>query len=994
MKNNDGKTRISGRESVRVNLAVITSLVIVLLMIVMPFFRTYDRDSDSIPLQGVSGLWADSVFMRMSTREKIELILMHRHLAEDFNYSDSTLIKGGISLSFDSLSRYHSFKTSVSRMAAPPLSIIDNPDSIPDNPLMLLKQELLSIRSDSLLELYFRHHLAQIKAAGVSMAIYPLWENRHHSIQLPDTFLARRQESLIRRFVQIALDKGVIPVSLLPEIIKEIANPKNHNDSVLMVSYKNILSGELPAIFIDSIQSNRQYQNSFRQFLKDTFGFYGLIITIRDIRHEKDFFDLINAGADMILSKPLQEKVVQSIISRCNNDKDVRSLINGAAKRILLYREWLQNQAAEPVTPASKSFNETQYLRLLIGLKEAATIRLKDSPGLLPFREVGFLPGYTVYLPSKTDMEEFTNTMGLFADYRIIRYRNGGIINLDRRAINILIVEEGWKPDILYLLQNLSDGMKIVTIHIGQPVSLEDILDLPVVIHAWDKHPITQRHLANTLFGGSSANGVVPFDYSVRIRGGDGLSGTPRIRLNHTMPEAAGIPSRMLNLIDSIITEAIQNGAFPGCQVFIAREGNVIFNRAYGTTTYDSDTAVKLTHLYDLGSVTKVAATTIAFMKMTQTGKMSVDDPIGKFFRNRQSSMEYTVPDTLIRNDTIIVKGSRREREKILSAYKNFESINDTLYIATDTVLFISTRERNVFRIRSGQLLTHRSGLPPALPISGFLSTFDRRAGINRYREIYSPVLIPDSADIMVAEGMYLYRNYFDTLWERVKSIGISPSIQYIYSDANMVFLQQAIDSVNRKPLNIYLREEFYQPLGLRYCLFNPLEVFGRDEMIPTANDIRWRRQQIQGTVHDPTAALFGGIAGNAGLFANAHDLGVLGQMLLDSGSYGGKSFLDPLVVQQFTTKQKTGHRGLGFDIPSPGRGIIATSAPDVTYGHTGFTGTCLWIDPENRIVFVFLSNRIYPNTENQKINFFRVRERVHQVIYDAIESMDVNRVN
>jgi CubicO group peptidase (beta-lactamase class C family) len=205
-----------------------------------------------------------------------------------------------------------------------------------------------------------------------------------------------------------------------------------------------------------------------------------------------------------------------------------------------------------------------------------------------------------------------------------------------------------------------------------------------------------------------------------------------------------------------------------------------------------------------------------------------------------------------------------------------------------------------------------------------------------------------------------------------------------------MVLIQQAIDSVNRMPINEYLKTEFYAPLGLRHCTFNPLKSYPLAQIVPTALDLRWRRRLLQGTVHDPLAALFGGVAGNAGLFSNAHDLGVIGQMLLNQGTYGGARFLDTTTITLFTTKQPGLNRGIGFDMPVAGHGIIASGSPVTTYGHTGYTGTCLWIDPENGIVFAFVSNRIHPNPENQKINIFKVRERLHQSIYDELRRMGI----
>ncbi len=238
---------------------------------------------------------------------------------------------------------------------------------------------------------------------------------------------------------------------------------------------------------------------------------------------------------------------------------------------------------------------------------------------------------------------------------------------------------------------------------------------------------------------------------------------------------------------------------------------------------------------------------------------------------------------------------------------------------------------------------------------------------------------------------MYLRKDYFDTLWSDTKQMRVYSKSIYQYSDVNMILLQMAIDSINHRSIDKYLADNFYNSLGLQFLCYKPLDrKIPKSNITPTEIDAYWRRQVLQGNVHDPSAALLGGVAGNAGIFTNANDLGILFQMLLNGGKYGGVSYLNSSTINLFTSKQEEGYRGLGFDKPSKNN-IIARSASPRSYGHTGFTGTCVWVDPDSKLVYVFLSNRVYPNAKNWKLNTFQIRQKVHQVVYDAIKETKLN---
>lgn len=244
---------------------------------------------------------------------------------------------------------------------------------------------------------------------------------------------------------------------------------------------------------------------------------------------------------------------------------------------------------------------------------------------------------------------------------------------------------------------------------------------------------------------------------------------------------------------------------------------------------------------------------------------------------------------------------------------------------------------------------------------------------------------IKDSSETKIADNFYLQNRYFDTLWRDTKRLRIYSRKIYQYSDINMILLQQAIDSINHRSINNYLRRNIYLPMGLKTMCYKPKKYFSNYNIVPTEDDTYWREQLLRGNVHDPSAALLGQISGNAGLFSNAYDLATLGQMWLNKGSYGGKNYISDKTIKKFTGFQEDNHRGLCFDKPTK-KSIIGKGAPKESYGHTGFTGTCIWVNPVNEIVFVFLSNRVNPSAKNWRINTLKVRQKIHTVVYYAIE--------
>ncbi|TVQ10680.1 MAG: hypothetical protein EA361_13705 [Bacteroidetes bacterium] len=505
--------------------------------------------------------------------------------------------------------------------------------------------------------------------------------------------------------------------------------------------------------------------------------------------------------------------------------------------------------------------------------------------------------------------------------------------------------------------------------------------------------------------------------------------------LIHTAAEAAGLDSRQLSSIDSIVQDAIDRGAMPGAQVFIARKGRIVYEKAFGHHDYSQQIPVTLTDLYDVASITKIAATTLAAMKLSEEKKLDLDSPLGKYFKDKSIHYTSLKSDTLIRVDTINLRKKTLIQAQLLISLPQSSFLNDSILLVSKTTITRKIPETNIFRVPLRKLLAHQSGITPTLPIIPYLFyaesyqrllekdyrlqlmainkdesyddiwdvqqgvilqtqeeigrvdeikpvfTFDRETAFEHF---YSRERIPGKAETAITASMYLRTQFADSLYQALKRVKVAKETPTQYTCLNMILLQMAMDSITGIHSDTYLKNEFFTPLGMKNTTYNPLQYFPQNRIIPTEEDRFWRAELIHGTVHDPSAAMLGGVAGNAGLFSTASDLGILGQMLLNGGTYDNRQYLQEETIEYFTQRQPDNHRGLGFDKPTQ-KGIHATDLHPSSYGHLGYTGGAMWVDPENEIVFIFLSNRIYPSASNNLLSTLKVRQKVHQVVYDAI---------
>ncbi len=761
------------------------------------------------------------------------------------------------------------------------------------------------------------------------------------------------------------------------------------NDSInifLYRTYKNLIKNGINVLILNK-ENDIEFVNKL--------NFQGLsILKMPDTLH---FTKFINSNIDMLITKKITEADVENFANIILKKYSYQEKLDYKVKKVLLAKYWL---SLSNNTNTNK-INTNLFLKnanlLIRKIYKNSIIALKNTEQILPIKNLN--QNFRIfYLQNNNNFKIFVKTFNYFTN------KHTQASKIDEKNINnllssktqniILLLENIPSKQVLQKIRQIDSSKNLIILLFGQNKNLKKINFVKQLLYIPQKNKISEFYAAQAIFGAIKVSGKITLNNN-RIK----TSSIPKIRLGYDIPQMLGLDENKLKKIDSIVRNAIKNSAFPGCQIFIAKDGFIFWDKSYGYHTYAKKLPVKNSDLYDIASITKIAATTLTAMKMFELGKLNLDKPIGTYFKNTKIEYKNIKADTNISIDTIIINSDslckKTNKDKI--------RLNDSTIICYDTSVYFLTPKNNIFKVSPRMLLMHKSGITPSLPILNLMLLNPKK--LKRVRDFfynklnpdsfytqtknlrkkyYSDHLIKDSADIQVAKNLFLRDKYFDTLWQNIKQLKVSNKKRYVYSDVNMILLQMTIDTINKYPINKFVENYFYKALNINRITFRPLKKFGKKNIIPTENDRYWRKQVLQGYVQDPSAAIFGGIAGNAGLFANAYSLGIIGQMLLDSGKYGGTQFLKKSTVVKFTKTQKNSHRGLGFDKWSKNQ-IIAKDASHNSFGHTGFTGTCLWIDPDNNIVFVFLSNRVYPSARNQKINQLHIRQKIQETIYNAM---------
>jgi len=720
--------------------------------------------------------------------------------------------------------------------------------------------------------------------------------------------------------------------------------------------------------------------------LKEEMGFKGLIITdALNMKGLSSYFEpgireveAVRAGNDILLMPADVDRAISDIKKAVRQGSISEEEIDSSCRKILQAKYWTGAHLKESIQLDSlmEDLNDPGYQTLYRELAEHSLILAKNNEGAVPVAQLERTSLATVTV-SKAGVNEASRVTDKFlagdhytlaseADFnkldelllRLDRYNTVivSILNTSRRASR----KYGISDKTLYFLHQIDPSVKLIVNVAGVPYSLKrfsslEHLDALILSHKDD--PLYQDLALQAIFGGASFSGRMPVSAGNYLDEGAGAATGPPGRLGYASPLDVGLHPDTLLKMEGIINKALREKAMPGCQVLVARKGKVVWHQSYGHHTYRKKRSVKEDDIYDLASITKMASTTAALMRVRDQGLFHEDSLLGAyaFVPDTSNKAELLVADVLAHQSGMIAW--------IPFYYETLEPLDSSLAL-------ISTRFSRTYPLKIGE------------------GTYFNR-NVTYVDGVYQKEYSADYT-YQVAENLYMHSHWRDTLYKRIYDSELL-SEEYRYSGLGFYIFQQIIETATDTMLYPYVWHNFYNPLGANTLGYKPLSRFPRERIVPTENDMSFRRQLLQGHVHDMGAAMLGGVSGNAGLFGSANDLAKMMQMFMNGGSYGNRRYIQKSTLKLYTSCyncEEENHRGFGFNKPvywEEDAGPACNSASPSSFGHSGFTGTLAWADPEYELVYIFLSNRVHPNMGNNRLIDMNVRTEVQQVVYNAL---------
>jgi len=963
--------------------------------------KTSEAQNTSVEFLRQQSAWADSLLACMSTEEKAGQLLMPRintNQKEEILIAEINAVKpGGIFIAAGSARRLGQTTRLLQENSRIPLLFAANAPCgfySPDDSLSTCAaMPGIDLLNDTALINSLAHHIAlQMKHCGIHINMLLPLQAVSANQDLPNdwsgiSFIRGLQKKLLeqnRLFREAGIFACAHGFNTMEENMPACDLPAC--DTLRKLVLSGLASNGLPCVFVAG--NGKKACDS----LVKTYKYQGLILSdfSPSMQGESAAYAILNSGCDMLVLGEAKKGMAAKIIKGIANGKISNEALNRKVKRILLAKSWMSLNNMPKTTADSAEYDCTsaRSIQLYHRVVEASTVLLNNRENILPLRSYEKEKIVVLQIGKKTDNEFFNALMNYTNSATGRRYNNPDEALKDAGQwlssgtlilLNVFEIPDFFSQSEKYrqLIEKLSQKNKLIVAVFGSPGFLSLFPRTGCMLWSPCNVPCAGQNLCSVIFGGETVKGTMPYSCSQEFCYKDGIAINQAIRFKYTSPEDAGVDGARLYKIDSIINFAIENAAFPGCQVFFARHGKVFYNKSFGTHTYDKKEKVKNTDLYDVASVTKVAATTLALMALYDKGKIKLDTTLNYYFDDldknaRGRKVRFSKLNLVTLRELLIHKSGLPEGLPV----GLFISPKSALRFLKKQVESLAGEKPENDTLTTNEEYQYVSAIDTALPDA---------AEDSLLRYIFSKTKTPEYK-LEIAKNMFLRNVVQDSLWQLAKQIWMRQNKDYLYSDLNFYLVMKVAEKVAKTQLEKYLDQAFFALLNLKRIGFHPLEKYEKNEIVPTEDEKYFRKQLIHGYVHDPMAAMCGGVGGNAGLFSNAHDLGVLMQLLLNNGTYGGVSFFSGKTVALFTSAQAGTYRGLGFDRKGkPEAKMIAPGASIKTYGHTGFTGTCVWADPENDLVYVFLSNRVNPKTSNQKINTYRVRQNVQQIVYDAM---------
>lgn len=708
--------------------------------------------------------------------------------------------------------------------------------------------------------------------------------------------------------------------------------------------------------------------------LRNDLNFSGLVFTdaleMKGISDNADNLcvQALLAGNDLLLVPRNLKKSFESIMRAVKSGKLSEQLITDRCRKVLTYKYalGLKQRPSVKLEGIGQRIHTAGTDSLLVTLEKAAVTVLKDSADVLPL-DLSLSGNVLLSLSfSLSDAYSFYKELKKTVSLAWL-YGNTDSLSLQQLQERIIPAQQvivAVHPNsnfqtFLPLLERLALDKPVVVVCFSPQNTLQEMSAVlrnasAVVLAHTDKESV-QRYVADVMTGQKVVNGRLSVDMAGLWKSGAGITLDPDYPRSYT-PEELGMDSRVLATIDSIAKEGILEKAYPGCHVLITKDGYPVYNKCFGSLTYDGKERVREHTIYDLASLSKAAGTLLAVMKLYDEGKFGLTDKVSRYLPalRKTDKENITIQDLLF-------------HESGLPSYLPFY----------EEAIDMKTCKGGLFRKKPDA--GHRLQVAPNMYACTSFS-FKKEWVSTAPSEVYS---------LQLSDSLFLNKDFKQAVMREIIKAPLKGH-SYRYSCLNFMLLKEMVESIAKVPMDEYLDSVFFKPMGLMYTSYNPLKRFPKEQIAPTAEKDFLRGGPLQGYVHDEAAAFMGGVSGNAGLFSTAHDVAVLFQMLLDRGICGDRRYLSRATCDLFIgMKSKNSRRGLGFDKPDTEKqdeSPCAFEAPASVFGHTGFTGTCVWADPDNDLVFVFLSNRTYPVAYGQNnLTKLEIRSRIQQAMYQSL---------
>ena len=942
--------------------------------------------------------WVDSVFKSMSLEDKIGqlfIIRAHTDLGEDHIASVKSQIKkyhvGGLCFFQGTPEKQAALTTEYQQMSKVPMFVSVDAEwglgmRFKDKALSFPRQLMLgAIRDYSQIESMGYAIGQQLKALGVNVSYSPVADININPLNpvIGDRSFGEDKHEVARR--SIAYMKGLHAAGILAcgkhfpghgdtDVDSHLDLPVlNYSMERLrdieLYPFQQLIDAGLPGMMVAHLHvpaidstpniSTTLSSNAINKLLIHDMKFKGLVFTdalemkgvTQHFKADEVAMMAFKAGNDLLVLPENMDLAYSGMKNAFNKGKLSVADLDAHVKKILAakYELGLDSMVLPDPAIAKKMAFDPAALGVKQQLIEEAITIVQNQRALIPmvnivkpkFATIAF--GSSSPTPFQKRLDSYfqadhyniTHSLSNVDEETLLRdiKRYDRVIVSFHNLTNKVAGNFGLTNEELALLQKINRDAEIIVVIFGSPYSLKFFENIDHLVMAYEDNIETEDLAAQGLVGVFGFKGQLPVTVSNIFPLGHGFTTPSLKRMGYSIPERVGMSSDSLEVISRIVRQMIREEAAPGCQVLIVKDGRVVYEKAFGHHTYTKEDTVLLTDLYDIASITKVAATTEAVMRLQAEGIIDISKTLGDYLP--------------------WLRGSNKENMKIT------------------------------------RVMAHHAGLQSWIPFYEKTVKLDEDSMIIIQPEAYCD-FPSDQYSIPVAGDMYLDVAYRDTIRQQIIKSGLNADGTYVYSDLGFIMLAEIIQNLTGKRLDQYVDSVFYKPLGLTRLGYLPLRRFNKHEIVPSEIDEYFRCQELQGDVHDMAAAMMGGVSGHAGVFSDAHDLAVLFQMLMNDGTYGGMHFIDTTVLHKFTTRHPMStRRGIGFDMKelNAEKKVLPSPLASVkTYGHTGFTGTCVWNDPVHQLTFVFLSNRTYPTMRNSGLMYHGIRERIHTRCYKAIE--------